>query len=165
MMTRAPLRFGACFVVISTFGVRAYGDSPLRVVADRPVDITHIRLELTVDLEAKVVVGTATISLTPLRPVGSIRFDAIDLQTSNVTLAVDGNEHTQVDFYNDGKQIVVTLERQLPAGARAEVRIDYAVRRPASGLHFFGPTDAEPDTPLQVWSLASTIPTKCKPPN
>jgi len=131
--------------------------APLRVGADRPVDITHIRLDLAVHLEQKEIVGSATLSFTALRPLRSITFDAVDFQTTGVTLAIGDSAPQPADFYNDGKKIVITPRAELPTGAAARAKISYAVRRPGTGLHFFGPTVAEPDTPWQVWSQGESI--------
>ena len=45
----------------------------------------------------------------------------------------------------------------LRAGAPAEIRIDYVVTDPERGLVFYGPTEAEPNVPYQVWSQGEAV--------
>jgi aminopeptidase N len=125
---------------------------PLRTAADRPFDIQHIRLDLRVDLPIKAAQGRATIQLRSLRPISAISLDAVDFEVSQVTLRCGDPKDQPVRFSHDGRKLVLDLEPSWPAGKEATLRIDYRVREPKAGLHFFGPTEAEPDVPLTVWS-------------
>ena len=60
-----------------TSTVVAQEDGPFRAAGDRPTDIEHIRLDLTVDIPKKTAGGKATIDLVALRDTRSIRFDAV----------------------------------------------------------------------------------------
>ena len=64
---------------------------PLRTAGDRPVDIQHIRLDLTVDLPKKTVDAAATLTLKALRPLASFALDAVDFEVKKVTLANGDN--------------------------------------------------------------------------
>ena len=55
-------------------------------------------------------------------------------------------------FSNDGSHLEVTLGQTLKSGQRASVQVRYKTESPGDGLHFFGPTEAEPDVPNVVWS-------------
>jgi len=131
---------------------------PTRFAADRPVDIKHIALELKVDVPAKHVEGTATIDLAALREVSSVRFDAVDFAVTKVTLARGESPPAPADFRNDGQGIEVFFGDQ-PLGERmsATIHITYSLADPKSGLHFFGPSEAEPDVPYAVWSQGESI--------
>ena len=72
-------------LVLNRPAVRA--DEPFRAAADRPVDIRHIGLDLTVDIPGKTAVAKAKIDLLALRKVHSIKFDAVDFDVSTVTFA------------------------------------------------------------------------------
>lgn len=125
---------------------------PLRTAEDRPIDITHIRLDLSVDLDGQEVAGRAAVSLTALRAVRAIRLDAVGFEVSAVRLQPKDVAAAPVAFSHDGRVLTVEPPEGLAAGAPAVVLIDYRVRQPKAGLHFFKPTPAEPDVPHQVWS-------------
>lgn len=131
---------------------------PVRFAADRPVDVKHIALDLRVDVPAKRVEGSATIDLVALREVSSVRFDAVDFAVTNVTLARGESPPTPADYRNDGQRIEVFFGGQ-PLGEKmsATIRVTYSIADPKSGLHFFGPSEAEPDVPYVVWSQGETI--------
>jgi aminopeptidase N len=131
---------------------------PIRFAADRPVDIKHIALDLKVDVPAKRLEGTATIDLAALREVSSVRFDAVDFVVSKVTLARGESPPTPAEFRNDGQGIEVFFGDQ-PLGERmsATIHITYSITDPKSGLHFFAPSEAEPDVPYVMWSQGESI--------
>jgi len=129
----------------------------LKFPADRPADIKHIKLDLKVDIPKKIAGGTATIDLVALRDLSSIRFDAVDFEVAGITMTRNG-ERRDVKYLNDGNSITLLLSgTPLKEGDAATVVIDYAVIEPSSGLHFFGPTDDEPDAPYVVWSQGESI--------
>jgi len=130
--------------------------APKRFAADRPLDLEHIALDLRVDVPKKYVEGGAVLDLVALREVTSIRLDAVDFTVSAVTVARDGREAVAADYQNDGKSIEVFLGEPLAEGAKVRVTIHYALSDPKSGLHFFGPSAAEPDVPYVVWSQGET---------
>jgi aminopeptidase N len=146
---------GACAtplaVLIALVAVRAQTPEPFRAAADRPVDVKHIRLDLKVDLPNKTVDGIATLNIESLRPVTSLSLDAVEFEVKKVTLA-DDNGGTPLPFSHDGKKLDVDLDPAWPAHHAATLRVEYRVRDPRAGLHFFHPTPAEPDLPSTVWS-------------
>jgi aminopeptidase N len=130
---------------------------PLRTAGDRPINIEHIRLDLKVDLPKKTVEATATLKVRGLRPLTSVTLDAVDFEVSRVGIGNGGKEDKTAHFgHHDGK-LVIDLEPAWPTGKEATLRIDYKVREPKAGLHFFGPSEAEPEVPLTVWSQGESI--------
>jgi aminopeptidase N len=127
---------------------------PLRTAADRPVDLQHIRLDLRVDLPKKSVDAVATLSFRSLRPVSSVSLDAVDFEVKKVSL---GDDNAPLHFSQDGKKLDIDLAPAWPAGQAGKLRIEYRIREPKAGLHFFGPTEAEPNVPLTVWSQGEAI--------
>ncbi|MEK6674106.1 MAG: M1 family aminopeptidase [Planctomycetota bacterium] len=137
----------------SVFGADEKPQPPLRFSADRPVDVKHIALDLAVDLPKKQVAGTASIDLMALREVNLVRLNAVDFRVDSVTVARDGGPMGVTEFANTGEEIEVYFrDRALAKGASATIKITYAVSNPRSGLHFFGPSEAEPDVPYAMWS-------------
>lgn len=129
-------------------------EEPLRTAGDRPVDIEHIRLELEVFLKEKRIAGSATIDFTALRRTRSLRLDAVNHEVSAARHATDGRE---LAYTNTGQDLVIDLGEWLEAGQRQRVKVEYQVREPRAGLHFFGPTPERPTTPLMVWSQGEPI--------
>ncbi len=121
--------------------------------ADRPVDLIHLRLDLDVDLVKETVEAQATIDVKALRDVTSMKFDAVDFDLSEVTVARGSREARPADFANEDKAIEVYLgDSPLKRGEAATVRIRYTITDPKRGLHFFHPSEAEPDIQETVWS-------------
>ncbi|MHC4107350.1 MAG: M1 family aminopeptidase [Planctomycetota bacterium] len=146
------IRTALCLSVLAFPTAALVAEEPTRFAADRPVDCLHIKLDLNVDVESRHVDATATIDLTALRPVTTIRLDANELEVHGVKLARDGAALRDVRHLNDGSQLDVLLEKPLAAGEKATLVIDYTVDNPSTGLHFFGPSENEPDVPYVVWS-------------
>jgi aminopeptidase N len=153
---RRPALFLAVLILFPlTAAARAQSPpaEPLRTAGDRPVDIRHIRLDLRVDVPAKTVDARAALHVRSLRPLSSIALDAAEFEVRSVCIAAkDGDEGATAHFAHDGKKLVIDLDPAWPAGREAVLNIDYKVRQPRAGLHFFGPTAAEPNVPLTVWS-------------
>jgi aminopeptidase N len=130
---------------------------PLRTAGDRPIDIRHIRLDLRVDLPKRTVDARATLDLCSLRPLSSISLDAVGFSVKAVRLATNGRDGFPVRFTHDGGKLVVPLDPAWPTGQSASLTVDYRVHKPKDGLFFFGPTAAEPNVPLTVWSQGESI--------
>jgi aminopeptidase N len=153
------LRHGTLALILPLvpFAMRLDAQQATRFAQDRPIDCVHIKLELNVNVEERIVTGSATLDLTALREVSSIRLDAVELDVDQVTVARDGHPAAEIDFVNDGKQLEIPLDEPLKTGEGATVKIEYGVENPRSGLHFFGPSEDEPDVPLVVWSQGESI--------
>lgn len=149
------------FVCLTLSGQIAHAQAPaqtepLRTAGDRPIDIRHIRLELDVDLKKKSVEGKAVLDIHSLRPLRSFALDAVDFEVREVRLSDHDNSET-VHFSHDGKKLAIEPDKEWPVDADRKLVVSYRVRDPKSGLHFFGPTDAEPEVPLTVWSQGESI--------
>lgn len=129
---------------------------PLRTAGDRPVDVEHIRLDLRVDLPKKTVDAVATLRVRSLRQLASLALDAAGFEVNQVVLARPG-EGRPLRFTHEGQKLVLDLEPAWPVGHEATLTVAYRVREPKEGLHFFGPSAAEPDVPLTVWSQGEPI--------
>ncbi len=124
-----------------------------RAPADRAADILHIRLDLDVSLKEQTIRGTATLDFEPIRPLSSLALDAVDFKISQVRdVSPKGEPGKNLDFENTGKQLVIRFAEPQKPGERRRIEIAYEAKHPQSGLHFFRPTEAEPDIPWMVWS-------------
>ena len=116
---------------------------------DRPADVKHVKLVITLDFEQETVSGTVSTTFAALyEEVKSISFDAIDLQVERITLA-DGKE---LAFSNDGKKLTVTLDRPYQHGEEFTVAVQYHAK-PRTGLHFIKPAPEDPTRPVQAWTF------------
>ncbi len=130
---------------------------PLRTASDRKITIRNIRLDLKVDVEKKTVVSQAAIQFQTKRPTPTLNLDAVGFEVKKVMLAKEGQTPTEAKFTHDGKKLNVELGKGWTAGQTGTVNVEYLVSKPKSGLHFFGPSKANPQIPLQVWSQGETV--------
>ncbi len=122
------------------------GDKP-HYARDRVVDVRHIRLEISIQPEAKRIEGTAHTTFTPINDgVTHVEFDAVEMEIRTVRLGGDDLAYT----YEDGK-LRIDLGRPRNAGEELTAAVEYAAS-PRRGLYFVGPDEGYPDKPVQVWS-------------
>jgi aminopeptidase N len=115
---------------------------------DKPGNVEHIALIVTINLEAKSLTGTCRIRLRVIDGgVRTLRLDAVEMQVSAVS--VDG---AQIAFVHDGKQLTLELSQVPEAGQVLEIAIQYHVEKPRRGIYFTGPTAEYPNKPIQVWT-------------
>lgn len=122
----------------------AYGRS-------RDFDLQHLKLELSFDLAARTLLGTATLRMSPLA--GDLRelaLDSADLNIESVT--VSGR---QLKFRTGDDKLYVTLDRQFPSGTPVEFVIRYTAQ-PKRGLFFVFPDKHHPNRPRQIWANGDT---------
>lgn len=139
-------------VLLSAQALLAQSTEPFRVPADRAIDVLHIRLDLDVSLEEQSVQGVATLDFSPNRELSSVALDAVDLKVSRVDLINKGENNRSLEFENTGKELTVRFPEPLSREKESRIEIAYSLKEPRSGLHFFKPTETEPETPWMVWS-------------
>ncbi len=115
---------------------------------DRPGQVEHIALDLTLDIPNQSFVGTCTIDLNPVRSgIDSLTLDAVNLDIHGVS--IDAMPH---EFNYDGELIQIPLKIAVVAGKVIEVLINYGVEKPQRGLYFIQPDEHYPNKPTQVWT-------------
>jgi aminopeptidase N len=115
---------------------------------DRPGQVEHIALDLTLDIPNQSFAGSCTIDLNPVRSgIESLTLDAVNLDIHGVS--IDGTPH---EFNYDGELIHIPLKIGVVAGKVLEVLINYGVNKPQRGLYFIQPDEHYPDKPTQVWT-------------
>src|SRR5262245_48647691 len=138
--------------VLCVFVVKSSAQEPLRTAGDRPIDISHIRLELKVDLPKRTIDAVATLNVKGLRPLTSFALDAVGFEVKKVQSS--GHD---VPFSHDGNKLVLDCDPPWPQDSEKSLTITYRIHEPKDGLYFFGPTAAEPDVPLTVWSQGEPV--------
>lgn len=137
-------------------GFALAGDKP-QYAPDRVADIKHIRLDITLDLDAKTVSGSVAHTLSPLNDgTDHLEFDAVELQITNVHLA-DGDV---LGFEQSDGKLRVFLNQPRNAGEETTVVIEYN-GSPRRGLYFIAPEEAYPNKRLEAWTQGEAQDTRC----
>lgn len=115
---------------------------------DRPGQVNHIRLDLSLDLEACTCEGTCTLHLTPVRSgIEQICLDAVNQTIEAVTI-----EGVAQSFDYDGERLEIELSQPTERGQVLELVIAYRLDRPRRGLYFIQPSPDYPEKPVQAWT-------------
>lgn len=115
---------------------------------DRPGQVEHIALDLSLDLEQKICAGTCKIRINPVRNgVDRLTLDAVNQQIESVKVG-----SAKQDFDYDGEQLQIRLKKKTVAGESFTVAIAYRLVEPERGIYFIGPDKHYPDKPVQVWT-------------
>jgi aminopeptidase N len=118
-----------------------------RWAPDRTVDVEHIKLVLDLDPVARLVAGTASLTLSVIAPrTRHVVLDAVELTIESVR--ADGSD---LGFKHDGRKLRVDLGADKAIGDRVTIDVGYQ-GSPRRGLWFIGPDAGYPDKPVQVWS-------------
>lgn len=116
---------------------------------DRPADVKHIKLVITLDFEQETISGTAYTTFSALyEEVQVIKFDAVELHIENVSL----ENGQRLAYTTTDKKLVVTLDRPYHYGEEFTIAIAYHAR-PRIGLHFVKPAPEDPARPTQAWTF------------
>ncbi|GCE10166.1 M1 family aminopeptidase [Tengunoibacter tsumagoiensis] len=122
---------------------------PLQYAPERPADVTHVKLEITLDFEQETISGTAFTTFVALyEEVKTIYFDAVELQIAEISIA-DG---TKLAYSQTDKKLAVTLDRPYKHGEEFTVAITYSAR-PRTGLHFMKPVPEDPTRFEHAWTF------------
>jgi aminopeptidase N len=133
-----------------TSGHRAFAlpGSSLRYGPDKLVDVVHIDLHLTPDLEAQRLDGVCTTTVRALdEAVPALTLDAVDLRIGSVERAGKPLSFTRRD-----KKLEIRFEPALKPDEEASFAIAYSVERPRHGLFFVEPTQLHPEKVRHAWT-------------
>src|SRR3954471_5625625 len=115
---------------------------------DRPVAVTHARIEVTLDMGARAVRGRSELSVTARRDrVTALELHAVDMDSEEVT--VDGAAAAATSY--DGERLRIELGRAYARGESLVCSVRYHAR-PRRGLYFIGPDPQHPDRPVECWT-------------
>ncbi len=138
---------------------------PYHPAEDRPWDLQHTLLDLSFDWKQELVIGKATLTLTPLfYDQHTIQLDAIGFNVHS--LKADGKLVSNVQ--NTGTELLIPLAETYKKGQQLTLEIEYSVHPVASatkpdaaitsdkGLFFIDPQDTIPGLPMQIWTQCET---------
>ena len=114
---------------------------------DRPGQVEHIYLNLTLDIPAKNVQGSCNITLKPVRKeIKQLTLDAVNLKIKSVLV-----DNISQPFEYDNQQLTINLLKPTTT-TPIKIVINYGVEQPQRGLYFITPNADYPDKPTQVWT-------------
>lgn len=118
---------------------------------DRPVDIRHVELNVTVDFDHKTLRGTAALTVSALfEEVREIVLNAAEMTISSVTFTSKRRpQPIALEYDYDGERLVIALDRPLRYGQEATITIAYETA-PRIGLNFVGPSRGDPNMAVQA---------------
>jgi aminopeptidase N len=145
------MKFALCLLSLATaFAQAPYNEIPT-YARSRTFDLQNLKLELSFDLPARKIIGTATLRMAPLA--GDLREMTLDSAALDIdSVTVDGRKLT---YHTGGDKLIVTLDRQYAAGAPIDFVIHYSAQ-PKRGLFFVFPDKFHPDRPKQIWANGDT---------
>jgi aminopeptidase N len=127
-------------------------DDRVQYAPDRPADVKHVKLDITLDFEQETVSGTVYTTFSTLYDdLKTITFDAVELHIERVKL-VYGKE---LVYSVSEKKLNVTLDRPYSYGEDFTIAVEYHAK-PRTGLHFIKPAPEDPTRPVQAWTFGQT---------
>ena len=139
---------------------------------DRPADVRHVEIDVTLDFETDSVQGVVTTQYAALfDTVREVTLDATELAIEQVTMA---GKKSPLTYWSEGDKLHIRLDRDYRHGQQFGVTVRYSAH-PRTGLVFVHPMEGNPDLPTQAWtqgqtsttitgSPATTSPTTAPPP-
>lgn len=124
-------------------------DDRVHYAPDRPADVKHVKLVISLDFEQETVNGTVYTTFSALYDdLKTVTFDAVELHIERVTL--EGGQ--ELAFSTEAKKLIVTLDRPYHYDEEFTIAIQYRAK-PRTGLHFTKPAPEDPTRPVQAWTF------------
>ncbi|MBE3558261.1 MAG: HEAT repeat domain-containing protein [Ktedonobacteraceae bacterium] len=121
----------------------------LQYAPDRPADIQHLKLVITLDFEQETISGTAYTTFSTLyEEIRTIAFDAVELHIEEVAL----ENGPRLAYTTTDQQLIVTLDRPYHYGEVFTIGVRYHAK-PRTGLHFVKPAPEDPARPVQAFTF------------
>ncbi len=115
---------------------------------DRPGQVEHIFLDLSLDIPKLCYQGSCSIRLLPIRNgIDRLTLDAVNLNIESVQV-----DEVPQNFNYDGEQLSIQLSQSTQIGKRLVIAIAYSVAKPQRGIYFIQPDKHYPNKPTQVWT-------------
>ncbi|MEH1766271.1 MAG: M1 family metallopeptidase [Nostoc sp.] len=115
---------------------------------DRPGQVEHIFLDLSLNIPKQSYQGSCSIRLLPIRNgIDRLTLDAVNLNIESVQV-----DEVPQNFDYDGEQLSIQLSEATQVGKRLLIAIAYSVAKPQRGIYFIQPDKHYPNKPTQVWT-------------
>ncbi|MFK8160819.1 MAG: M1 family metallopeptidase, partial [Lewinella sp.] len=131
----------------------------------RTHDLLHTRLDLRFDWAKEMVIGKATLKLTPIfKPSNTLVLDAKGFEFKSIKTT--GGKTLSYDYGGEKQHVTIALDREYKKGEEYTIVIDYTAVPAQSGgsaaitsdkgLFFINPRGEEGDKPMQIWTQGET---------
>lgn len=115
---------------------------------DRPGQVEHIFLDLSLDIPNQRYHGECRITLTPIRDgIERLTLDAVNLNILSVLV-----DQVPQNYDSDGEKLSIQLHQPTQVNKQIEIAISYSVEKPQRGIYFIQPDKHYPNKPIQVWT-------------
>ncbi|WP_138501884.1 M1 family metallopeptidase [Nostoc sp. PA-18-2419] len=115
---------------------------------DRPGQVEHIFLDLSLDIPGQSCQGICSIRLLPIRNgIDRLTLDAVNLNIESVQV-----DEVSQNFDYNGEQLSIQLSQGTEIDKRLLIAIAYSVTKPQRGIYFVQPDKYYPNKPTQVWT-------------
>ncbi|MEH2390387.1 MAG: M1 family metallopeptidase [Nostoc sp.] len=115
---------------------------------DRPGQVEHIFLDISLDIPKQSYQGSCSIRLLPIRNgIDRLTLDAVNLNIESVQV-----DEVAQNFDYDGVELSIQLSEATQIGKRLLIAIAYSVAKPQRGIYFIQPDKHYPNKPTQVWT-------------
>ncbi len=139
-------------LLILSYLLGADDNAPSQRTRDREVDIHHIKIDVSVNIEAGMVKGNVTHIFSPFSSsLDAFSLDAEDMEIRRVRL--NGKD---ISFDHNGKKVYLTLNKPIGWNDTVKVRLDYTAH-PRKGTFFIKPDETYPEKPLQAWTQGEAM--------
>ena len=120
---------------------------------DRPADVRHVDIDVTLDFATDSVSGVVTTHYTTLfDTVREVTLDAAELAIEQITMA---GKKSPLTYWSEGDKLRIRLDRDYTYGQQFGVTVRYSAH-PRTGLVFVHPMEGNPDLPTQAWTQGQT---------
>ena len=134
-------------LVIISFLYAADNDAPSNRTRDREIDVHHIKIDVSVDIEAGSVYGHVVHTFSPL----SSSLISFDLDADDMTIRRVRMNDKDIKFDHSGGKLYITMDKAIGWKDTVNVRVDYT-SFPTVGTFFIRPDEVYPDKPWQAWT-------------
>ena len=115
---------------------------------DRPGQVEHIFLDISLDIPNQSYTGSCSIRLLPIRNgIDRLTLDAVNLNIKSVQI-----DEVSQNFDYDGEKLAIQLSEATEIGKRLLIAIAYSVTKPQRGIYFIQQDKHYPNKPTQVWT-------------
>jgi aminopeptidase N len=115
---------------------------------DRPGQVEHIFLDISLDIPNQSYHGNCSIRLLPIRNgIERLTLDAVNLNIESVQV-----DKVPQNFDYDGEQLSIQLSETTQIEKHLLIAIAYSVTKPQRGIYFIQPDKHYPNKPTQVWT-------------
>ena len=134
-------------LLILSYLMGADDNAPSQRTRDREVDIHHIKIDVSVNIESGTVKGNVTHTFSPF----SSSLDAFSLDAEDMTILRARLAGKDIGFNQANDKVYLTLNKSMSWEDTAKVRLDYTAN-PRKGTYFIKPDETYPEKPLQAWT-------------